>query len=134
MTSAKFGTWARTNSYVASKLGAGQPPTILYVADNRTHKTITRDPSHVGVQLADTAAIIRVHHKHGHIPIELTGVRSGKRAALPTSGLTGVTKGLTVATPNPLYVKGNYNCPGQCPPQHHQHHPDTSRPRLSPTR
>ncbi len=38
---------------------------------------------------------------------ELTAIRLTNGVAIPTNGNTG----FTVATPNPLYVWGNYNCP-----------------------
>ena len=70
----RFTTWAATNTSVISKLGAGTPPNLLYVADNRTTS---------GSQL--------------------TGVRLKNAQALPS-------RGLTVATQNPMYVLGHYNC------------------------
>jgi hypothetical protein len=72
---AKMITWAATNKTVITKLGAGRPPNILYVADNRSTSSS-----------------------------ELTGVRLINGRTLPS-------RGLTVATPNPLYVKGHYNQP-----------------------
>lgn len=71
----KLTSWAATNALVIAKLGAGVPPNLLYVADNRT---VT------GSQVAV--------------------VRLVNAQTLPS-------RGLTVATPNPLYVKGHYNCP-----------------------
>lgn len=71
----KFRAWAATNTTVISKLGAGNPPNLVYVSDDRTV----------------TAS-------------QVTGVRLINGQTLPT-------RGLTVATPNPLYVKGHYNCP-----------------------
>ena len=70
----RFTTWAATNTSVIAKLGAGNPPNILYVADNRT----------------TTAS-------------QLTAVRLKNAQALPS-------RGLSVATPNPAYVLGHYNC------------------------
>lgn len=70
----RFNTWAATNASVISKLGAGNAPNLLYIADNRT----------------TTAS-------------QLTGVRLKNGLALPS-------RGLTVATPNPAYVLGNFNC------------------------
>ncbi|NBV23987.1 MAG: hypothetical protein EBS05_18975 [Proteobacteria bacterium] len=70
----RFGTWAATNAWVIAKLGTGNPPNILYVADNRTATSS-----------------------------QLTGVRLKNGRTLPSQGLT-------VATPNPIYVLGHYNC------------------------
>jgi len=70
----KFRTWAATNSYVAAKLGAGNSPNIVYVADNRSTTT------------------------------------SQKTAVRLINGQTLPTRGLTLATVNPLYVKGHFNC------------------------
>jgi hypothetical protein len=66
---AKFRTWAASDATVISKLGSGNPPNVIYVADNR---------SPAAVRLVNTAT-------------------------LPSS------RGLTVATPHPLYVKGDFN-------------------------
>ena len=71
----RYRTWAATNSQVASKLGGGNAPNMVYVADNRTVTTS-----------------------------QLAAVRLINGQTLPN-------RGLTVATPNPLYVKGHYNCP-----------------------
>lgn len=71
---AKYRTWAATNASVAAKLGAGNAPNIVYVADNRT---VTSS--------------------------QLAAVRLINGQALPA-------RGLTLATVNPLYVKGHYNC------------------------
>lgn len=71
----KFNTWASTNSYVISKLGASTPPNIVYVSDERT------------VSQTQMAAVRLVNGEQ-----------------LPS-------RGLTLATQNPLYVKGNYNQP-----------------------
>jgi len=75
-------TWAGTNSSIAAKHSTTDPFNILYVADNRT---VT------GTQLA--------------------AVRLTDGTVLPTApGVGGAPTGFTVATPNPLYVWGNYNC------------------------
>lgn len=70
----RFRTWAATNTQVIAKLGAGTPPNLLYVADNRS----------------TTAS-------------QLTAVRVKNGQTLPS-------RGLTVSTPNPMYVLGHYNC------------------------
>lgn len=70
----KYRTWAATNSHVASKLGAGNAPNILYVADDRTVTS------------------------------------SQKTAVRLINGQTLPSRGLTLATVNPLYVKGHFNC------------------------
>lgn len=70
----KFRTWAATNTAVIAKLGSGNPPNLLYVADNRS----------------TTAS-------------QLTAVRVKNGQTLPS-------RGLTVSTPNPMYVLGHYNC------------------------
>lgn len=72
---AKFSTWAATNSFVTSKLGAGVPPNIVYVSDERS--------------VAGS---------------EMAAVRVVNGSQLPS-------RGLTLATQNPLYVKGDYNQP-----------------------
>jgi len=75
-------TWVGTNSWIAAKHPTSDPFNILYVADNRT---VT------GSQLA--------------------AVRLTNGAVLPPAPeASGVPSGFTVATPNPLYVWGNYNC------------------------
>lgn len=71
---AKFQIWAATNTAVIAKLGAGNTPNIIYVADDRS--------------VSNT---------------EKTAVRL-------INGQTQSTRGLTLATVNPLYVKGHYNC------------------------
>ncbi|NBV25399.1 MAG: hypothetical protein EBS05_26230 [Proteobacteria bacterium] len=71
---AKFNTWAATNSQVNAKLGSGNVPNIIYVADDRT------------------------------------ATASQKTAVRVINGLTLSNRGLTLATVNPLYVKGNFNC------------------------
>ena len=71
----KLITWSGTNSQVIGKLGSGNPPNILYVADNRT---VT----------SSQIAVVRL-----------------------VNGQVLPSRGLTVATPNPLYVKGHYNVP-----------------------
>jgi len=70
----RYRTWAATNTYVAAKLGAGNAPNIVYVADNRTTTSS-----------------------------QLAAVRLINAQTLPT-------RGLTLATVNPLYVKGHFNC------------------------
>jgi hypothetical protein len=75
-------TWAGTNSSIAAKHSTTGPFDILYVADNRTV----------------TAA-------------QLAAVRLTNGTVLPTApSPNGSPNGFTVATPNPLYVWGNYNC------------------------
>lgn len=107
-----FGAWARTNSYTSTKLGSGQPPTILYVADNRTKKTITQTSTQwVWTNQRRNQGYWQTNTTTTTVPIELAAVRLTDGQKLPTSGLSGVTKGLSVVTPNPLYVLGNYNCP-----------------------
>lgn len=71
---AKYRTWAATNTHVASKLGGGNAPNIVYVADDRSVTS------------------------------------SQKTAVRLINGQTLPTRGLTLATVNPLYVKGHYNC------------------------
>lgn len=72
---AAFSSWAATNTYVISKLGAGVPPNIVYVSDERSVSAM-----------------------------EMPAIRVTNGAELPS-------RGLTIATKNPLYVKGNYNQP-----------------------
>lgn len=71
---AKYRTWAATNTFVAAKLGAGNAPNIMYVADDRTVTS------------------------------------SQKTAVRLINGQTLPARGLTLATVNPLYVKGHFNC------------------------
>jgi hypothetical protein len=78
----KLATWAGTNSAVATKRPSSNPFNILYVADNRT-------PGNN----------------------ELPSVRLCNGTVLPAGTSTnGAPTGFTLATPNPLYVWGNYNC------------------------
>ncbi len=70
----KYRTWAATNASVAAKLGAGNAPNIVYVADNRS------------VTSSQLAAVRLIN------------------------GQTLPSRGLTLATVNPLYVKGHFNC------------------------
>ena len=81
----KYGRWLSTNPIVTTKFpsGGGSYPNILYVADFRT-RTST----------------------------ELAAVRLSNAQILPTNGPAGgQPTGLSVVTPNPLYVWGHYNCP-----------------------
>lgn len=77
----RFASWVSTNTAVQNKLPAssGIYPTILYVADRRPRTTT-----------------------------QLPAVRLVNGAQLPANG-SGTPLGFTVATPNPLYVLGNYN-------------------------
>lgn len=110
----RLGTWAQTNSAVTSKLGSGQPPTILYVADNRTVKTTTETGYE---RVRRGRRWVNVPYERTTTgPVELAGVRLVNGRELPTHGKSSVKKGLTVATPNPLYVKGDYNDPSNLSP------------------
>jgi hypothetical protein len=78
----KLNTWVGTNSSIIAKHPNTEPFNILYVADNRTV----------------TGA-------------ELAAVRLTNGTVLPPApSPNGAPTGFTVATPNPLYVWGNYNC------------------------
>lgn len=83
----RFGSWAATNDYTApsspvTKHPTSNPLNILYVADNRSVSST-----------------------------ELTAVRLTNGENLPANpGDGGFATGFTLATPNPLYVWGNYNC------------------------
>ena len=78
----KLNTWIGTNSSVAAKHPTTDPFNILYVANNRTV----------------TAS-------------QLAAVRLTNGIVLPPAPEAGgAPSGFTVATPNPLYVWGNYNC------------------------
>jgi hypothetical protein len=78
----KLSTWIGTNSSIAAKHPSTAPFNILYVADNRTVATN-----------------------------DLVSVRLTNGVVLPTApSPNGSPTGFTVATPNPLYVWGNYNC------------------------
>lgn len=70
----RFRTWAATNTSVIAKLGAGNTPNLIYVADDRSVTTSQR-----------------------------TAVRLINGQTLPA-------RGLTLATVNPLYVRGHFNC------------------------
>jgi hypothetical protein len=74
-----YTNWLNTNGFQTTKFSSATPPTILYVADQRNNGTN-----------------------------KLAVVRLVNGAALPKNGANGAV-GFTVATPNPLYVKGNYN-------------------------
>ena len=86
--------WLVTNTTVTAKFpstGGVYPlsnaPGILYAADNRTYASGS----------------------------QLTAVRLKNGATIPTNmvNIAGINQpsGFTVATPNPLYIQGNYNCP-----------------------
>jgi hypothetical protein len=88
-----LGKWLTTNKIATAKFPstagvytAGNVPDVLYVADNRTYSSG-----------------------------QLTAVRLKDGTTIPTNTVciagTNDPSGLTVATPNPLYVEGNYNCP-----------------------
>jgi hypothetical protein len=79
----KLNTWLTNNTTVRAYYpdGSGRKPSILYVGDFRTGTQLN------GVRLANAQ----------RIPSNSAGLAQAM--------------GLTVATPNPLYVWGNYNCP-----------------------
>ena len=86
----KLSRWIATNSQVNTKFpnsggvyNWGIYPNILYAADNRT------------------------------VPAsKLTAIRLRNGSIIPTNmAPSGQATGFTVATPNPLYVQGHYNCP-----------------------
>lgn len=75
--------WLLTNAFVLSHypLGSGSYPNIMYVADLRT--------------------VTNLH-----------AVRVANGTTIPTNGPSVLqATGFTLATPNPIYVWGNYNCP-----------------------
>jgi hypothetical protein len=87
-------TWLVTNKVVNGKFpntagvyGLSNAPNILYAADNRTYNNSS----------------------------QLTAIRLKNGQIIPTNMVTiaGRTQpsGLTLATPNPLYVQDDYNCP-----------------------
>jgi hypothetical protein len=78
-----YNTWLTTSTLVLNKfpLGSTVYPSVLYVMDARTSATNT----------------------------DLFAVRLINGSILPMNGPTTQPGGLTVATPNPLYVQGNYN-------------------------
>jgi hypothetical protein len=78
-----YGTWLTTSPLVLTKFPVGSIvyPSVLYVMDNRTSSTNT----------------------------DLFAVRLVNGSILPMNGPTTQPSGLTVATPDPLYVWGNYN-------------------------
>ena len=71
-----YSNWLGTNGFNTTKLGSGDAPTILYVADQRNVWT-------------NKLAVVRLVNGN----------------SLPNNGGLG----WTVATQNPLYIKGNYN-------------------------
>jgi hypothetical protein len=86
-----FQNWLLNNSSVNSKFpntsgvynNSNVVPNILYFADNRTVSSG-----------------------------QLTAIRVKNGTVIPTNATsTGLNTGFTIATPNPLYVWGNYNCP-----------------------
>jgi hypothetical protein len=77
----KLKTWAANNSAITSKRPSDNPFGVLFVADQRT---VTSS--------------------------QLDAVRLVNGTNLPSYG-TGSGIGFTVATPNPLYILGNYNVP-----------------------
>jgi hypothetical protein len=84
-----YSQWLANNAAVRATFpGPYVFPNVLYVADNRTSATNT----------------------------DLFAVRLVNGAILPTNGPSGAPTGWTLATPNPLYVWGNYNLgPGGSP-------------------
>ncbi len=97
----KFKNWLVTNALMNTKFpnvagiyNAGVYPNILYVADNRPANSTT-----------------------------LPAVRLVNGGIIPTNASpSGQATGFTVATPNPLYVKGDYNNPANV-----QNSTDTSK-------
>ena len=86
-------SWLVTNAAVKAKFpntagvyNLSTAPTILYAADNRSYSSV-----------------------------QLTAIRLKNAQTIPTNmvNIAGNNQpsGFTVATPNPLYVQGNYNCP-----------------------
>lgn len=78
-----YATWLTTSPLVLTKFPVGSIvyPSVLYVMDNRTSSTNT----------------------------DMFAVRLENGSILPLNGPTTQPGGLTVATPDPLYVWGNYN-------------------------
>jgi hypothetical protein len=83
----KYNTWAKTNSNVYSILGS---PTAS--SNNAYVPNI--------VYIAD------YRYTNSAASTNLSAVRLTNGLTLPTNNL-----GLTIATPNPIYIMGNYNCP-----------------------
>ena len=81
----KLSRWIATNSWITNKFfyNSGFYPNVLYVADFRTQNATN-----------------------------LPAIRLMNASIIPTNmAPSGQATGFTVATPNPLYVWGNYNCP-----------------------
>jgi hypothetical protein len=78
-----YNTWLATSPLVLNKFPLGSPvyPSVLYVMDARTSATNT----------------------------DLFAVRLMNGSILPLNGPTTQPSGWTVATPNPMYVQGDYN-------------------------
>ena len=83
-----FSNWASTNVYTS--------PT----------SSLTKHPS------SNPLNILYVLNAQSTSSAEMAAIRLTNGAALPTNpGASGQNTGLSIATPNPLYVLGNYNCP-----------------------
>jgi hypothetical protein len=89
----RFDEWLYTNGTAASKFpksgsaygsNPGDAPNIVYVADNRTNTASTN---------------------------LLFSVRLTNSAVIPSNNVASGPTGMTLCTPNPLYVWGDYNCP-----------------------
>jgi len=78
-----YSTWLTTSTLILNKFPVGSTvyPSVLYVMDARTSATNT----------------------------DLFAVRLINGSILPMNGPTTQPTGLTVATPNPMYVQGHYN-------------------------
>jgi hypothetical protein len=154
----KFKTWAATNATVITALGAGNPPSIVFVEDKRggtvyttnvttttTTQTSTTWPgASVGTittnlsnwttssgvnpsSVPSYAAEVRVHPSNSSkrqykvinnysydVTTTVTNVTSvdlGRASVRLVNAQTLPDRGLTLATPNGLYVKGHFNCP-----------------------
>ena len=90
----KLNQWLVTNTAVASRFPntsglytLNNAPTILYVADNRS---ISAGTTNTAVRLKNATTI----------PTNMVTIAGNNQPS-----------GFSVATPNPLYVLGNYNCP-----------------------
>lgn len=154
---AKFNTWAATNTTVASTLGAGNPPALIYVQDDRggtqvTTNVVTTTNSYAtstwpgnGVgsittnisswkpgngtyynSLPSNRYDDRPHptkyNKYQYRTAEysyqtvttttnVNTVYLGQGVVRLVNGQTLGSRGLTVSSPSPLYVKGHFNCP-----------------------
>ena len=89
--------------------------TFFDLRENKTIKTTEVDIYNFTKWVATNSTVTNLY---GSTPPDIvyiadnrTNTSSTLDAVRLVNGATNLTGGLTLATPNPLYVKGNYNCP-----------------------